>query len=358
MKKSTEQPPIWGSALGGDSEPESSIAISGLYLKYGLHQIIGSSRAIFDLFELIEKVKDTDSTVFITGESGTGKEVVARALHFHSHRAPKPFVTVNCGAIPRELLEAELFGHVKGAFTGAIASREGRFQAADGGTIFLDEIGEIDPSIQVKLLRVIQEKTFEPVGSSETMRVNVRIIAATNRDLALAVKKQEIREDLFYRLNVIPIFLHPLRARKVDIPLLVKHFLAKFCHKHGKQEIGIRKDAMEFFINYSWPGNVRELENLIERLVILKETQEIVSMDLPSFILQQPLEEPTSGVPRVILPKEGIDFKSVIDEFENQLIVQALERTQWNRKQAASLLHLNRTTLVEKIKKKKLQPRQ
>lgn len=323
-----------------------------LKLQYGFGEIIGESKATFELFELIQKVKDIDSTVFITGESGTGKELVAKALHYNSWRGNKPFVTVNCSAIPRGLLEAELFGYLRGAFTGAVTSREGRFQIANGGTIFLDEIGEIDPSIQVKLLRVIQEKKFEPVGSSETRSVDVRIIAATNKDLALAVKRSEFREDLYYRLHVIPIKLVPLRARRDDIPLLLKHFLDKYSHKYKRTGIKISQEALGALLNYSWPGNVRELENLVNRLIVLKSTGDIGISDLPLSITQATFDfmsEPTFNLP---LPADGIDFKKVITDIENGLINQALERTQGNRKRAANLLGMNRTTLVEKLKKK------
>lgn len=321
-------------------------------LKYGFDEIVGESSSIFELFELIQKVKDVDSTVFITGESGTGKELVARALHYSSHRSNKPFVTVNCSAIPKGLLEAELFGYVRGAFTGAVNTRDGRFQTADGGTIFLDEIAEIDPSIQVKLLRVIQEKTFEPVGSSETRGVNVRIIAATNKDLSEAVKRGEFREDLFYRLHVIPIKLSPLRSRRDDIPLLVRHFINKYCHRYKKEGLKICKEAMNILIHHSWPGNVRELENLIDRLIILKGEREITVSDLPLSITQGAFEFNLGRTFSVTLPEDGIDFKRMIGDIEYDLLIQALERTNGNRQRAANLLGMNRTTLVEKIKKK------
>lgn len=323
-----------------------------LKLRYGFGEIIGNHSSTSELFELIKKAKDVDSTVFITGESGTGKELVAKALHYNSQRSNKPFVTVNCSAIPRGLLEAELFGYVRGAFTGAVNSREGRFQAADGGTIFLDEIAEIDPSIQVKLLRVIQQKEFEPVGSSETRCVDIRIIAATNKDISRAVEKGEFREDLFYRLHVIPIKLTPLRSRREDIPLLVKHFINKYSHKYGKEGLKISKEGMNVLIQHSWPGNVRELENLIDRLIVLKGEREIGIADLPVSITQATFEFNLNKAFTIPLPEEGLDFKKVVDAIECGLIIQALERTQGNRKRAANLLGMNRTTLVEKIKKR------
>ena len=322
--------------------------------KYRFEQIIGQSDAIKFALNIVEKVADTDSTVLITGESGTGKELIARAVHYNSNRAQHPFVAINCGAIPAELLESELFGHIKGAFTGAVSNRIGRFEMADGGTIFLDEIGDLEPSLQVKLLRSLQERCFEPVGSTKTVQVNVRVIAATNINLEEAVDKGQFREDLFYRLNVIPIIVPALRERRSDIPILLNHFLESFRRNKGHKITGFAADAMENLMNYSWPGNIRELENLIERLTILKGHGEISVADLP--VKYRATLNSSREIGCVDIPENGLDFNSAVDLYENALILRALEKTGWNRNQAALLLKLNRTTLVEKIKKKGLRP--
>ena len=327
--------------------------------RYKFENVIGQSEALRRVLDLVERVADTDSTVLITGESGTGKEVVARALHWGSGRAERPFVTVNCGAIPEELLESELFGHVKGAFTGAANARVGRFQMADGGTLFLDEIGDMSPNLQVKLLRALQDQSFEPVGSSETQRVDVRIIAATNQDLERAIQEKRFREDLFYRLNVIPIETPSLRDRHGDVPLLVHHFLSRFANEKSLGECTISDEALQRLVAFDWPGNVRELENLIERLVVLRGGGEIELDDLPPAIrssrhARDDAAGGAGGAPSV--PPTGLSFPAVVDRFESDLILQALEQTQWNKNQAAKLLGLNRTTLLEKIKKKGLAP--
>lgn len=332
---------------------ENRLLKSQLHEKYRFDNIVGQSPEITAVFEMIERVADSDSTILISGESGTGKELVARAIHYNSGRHEKLMVPVNCGAIPEELLESELFGHVKGAFTGAISSRQGRFEIANNGTVFLDEIGDMSPSLQVKLLRVLQERTFEAVGSTKTIEVDVRVIAATHKDLDVAVANKSFREDLYYRLNVIPIKIPALRQRKTDIPLLIQHFLQHFNSAKRRDVQGFNADAMELMLSYAWPGNVRELENLIERLVILKGQGIIDVRDLPERYQQR-------NVPinpdKMVVPTKGLDFNSAVDNFENALIMQALERTGWNRNKAASLLNLNRTTLVEKIKKKGLTP--
>jgi transcriptional regulator with PAS, ATPase and Fis domain len=302
---------------------------------------------------MVEKVADSDSTILITGESGTGKELFARAIHYNSRRAEKLMVPVNCGAIPENLLESELFGHVKGAFTGALTNRPGRFEIANTGTIFLDEIGDMSPSLQVKILRVLQERKFEPVGSTKTMEVDVRVIAATHKDLDTAVLQKTFREDLFYRLNVIPLRIPALRDRKSDIPLLIHHFLKYFNESKRRSVEGVTPEAMDLLTQYPWPGNVRELENLIERLVIIKGHGLIEIRDLPERYLQKETPLPSE---KFMVPNKGLDFNSAVDNFENALIMQALEKTGWNRNKAASLLNLNRTTLVEKIKKKGLTP--
>jgi len=321
--------------------------------RYKFEQIIGQSEGIKGVLNLVERVADTDSTVLVTGESGTGKELVARAIHHNSGRRDLPFIAINCGAIPSELLESELFGHVKGAFTGAISNRVGRFELADGGTIFLDEIGDLEPALQVKLLRVLQERSFEPVGGTRSIQVNVRIIAATNKDLEHQVSLSKFREDLFYRLNVIPLHIPPLRERKADIPILLGHFMEQFNRGKARKLTGIHPEAMEFLTHYGWPGNIRELENLVERLAILKGQGLVEMNDLPTKYrpaVAAPLMTPTAAE----IPESGIDFNSAVDQFENALILRALEKTGWNRNQAALLLKLNRTTLVEKIKKKGL----
>ena len=336
----------------GRLKTENRILQSQLHLRYRFERIVGSSPALRRVLDVVEKVADTDSTVLVTGESGTGKELIARALHYNSRRAERMFVTVNCGAIPEELLESELFGHVRGAFTNAVSHREGRFSVANGGTIFLDEIGDMSPNLQVKLLRVLQDQTFEPVGSSKTIQVDVRVIAATNQDLEFAIKEKRFREDLYYRLNVIPIEIPPLRERREDIPLLMHHFLDAMNREQGKGAgTTISQEALDRICEHSWPGNVRELENLIERLVILRGEGEISVEDLPGTFKKGPATV-RAGAPRI--PVGGLAFNEVVDHFEADLILQALEQTHWNKNRAAQLLGLNRTTLIEKIKKKRL----
>lgn len=313
--------------------------------------IIGESSNMLSLFELIEKVAESDSTVMIQGESGTGKELVARAIHDLSSRKTKNFVPVNCAAIPDDLLESELFGHVKGSFTGAVATRIGRFEMADRGTLFLDEIGDMKPNLQVKLLRVLQNRELEPVGATRPKKIDVRIIAATNQNLEKLVATKAFREDLFYRISVIPIFIPPLRERRDDIPILVNSFLERFNkNKKGKVK-GIDSDAMDAICSYDWPGNVRELENLVERLVILKGFGTIGIKDLPEKYAGF---TPRAASDSLALPDSGICLNTVVEEFENNLIMQALKKTGGNKKEAALLLNLKRTTLIEKLKKRKL----
>jgi transcriptional regulator with GAF, ATPase, and Fis domain len=322
--------------------------------------LVGESPVVQDILKTIEKVAQSDSTILITGESGTGKELVARAIHENSLRASKPLVTVNCGAIPSELLESELFGHVKGAFTGATQNRQGRFEMAHGGTLFLDEVGEFPLHLQVKLLRVLQSQQFEPIGSSRTIEVDVRIISATNRDLEVAIQRKEFREDLYYRLNVIPLKVPSLRERKSDIPLLVNYFIQQFNAMTGYSVEFPAGQIMEALIAYDWPGNVRELENLMERLVILKRQGSVDLADLPHRIFQKFLEGRPHGAgavsewehPRMVLPQSGLDLKSVVTAFENHLVDQALARTEGNKNRASELLGMNRTTLVEKLRKR------
>ncbi|MEE3327261.1 MAG: sigma-54 dependent transcriptional regulator [Myxococcota bacterium] len=320
--------------------------------RHKFDSIIGKSAALRHTLSMVEKVADTESTVLITGESGTGKELLARALHYNSRRAAQPLITVNCGAIPEELLESELFGHVKGAFTGATHERKGRFAAAAGGSIFLDEIGDMSLNLQVKLLRVLQERSFEPVGSSKTLQIDVRIIAATHQDLPKLIDEKRFREDLYYRLNVLPIEAPPLRERKEDIPLLVHHFLDRACQERGGRSDSITDTAMEMLIAHSWPGNIRELENTMERLAILSSDSEIGAHDLP-----EPLRA-TRPLPSAspFIPDEGLSLSESVVKLETELIGQALERTGWNKNKAAQLLGMNRTTLLEKIRKRGLSP--
>jgi sigma-54 specific flagellar transcriptional regulator A len=329
----------------------------------------GNSRATRRINRMIEQVADTDATVLILGESGTGKEVVARKLHYHSSRRGRPFVPVNCGAIPSELLESELFGHEKGAFTGAISSRQGRFEMAEGGTLFLDEIGDMSLPMQVKILRVLQERTFERVGSNRTIECDVRIIAATHRDLEEQIKKERFREDLYYRLNVFPIEMPPLRDRIEDIPILVTDLIARI-EKEKRGSVRLTPAAVSALTQYPWPGNVRELANLIERLAILypygvvdvrelpEKFREGIALPVENGALPEvtiPGEEPDSvqSVPR--LPLEGLDLKAHLSDLELSLIRQALEESDGVVAHAAKRLKMRRTTLVEKLRKYGLQ---
>ena len=332
---------------------ENSELKNQLQSRYKFNNIIGQSDGIQNVLSMVEKVADTDSTILVTGESGTGKELIAKAIHYNSTRSNQAFVPINCGAIPSELLESELFGHVKGAFTGAISNRQGRFELANKGTLFLDEIGDLSPNLQVKLLRVLQEKRFEPVGSAKTMTSDVRVIAATNANLTEAVKEGRFREDLFYRLNVIPMKIPALRERKTDIAILLQHFIQHFNQTKGNNITGIHPMALEKLTNYSWPGNIRELENFIERVSILKKEGVIELSDIPNHYEDNQTQTYFNHLPAEI-PDAGVDFNSAVAAYENQLILNALNKTGWNRNQAAILLRLNRTTLVEKIKKKGL----
>jgi transcriptional regulator with PAS, ATPase and Fis domain len=311
--------------------------------------IKGAHPVMEKILNIAQRVAATESTVLIMGESGTGKELVARYIHAHSRRSNNPFIAVNCGAIPADLLESEMFGHKRGAFTGAVGSRMGMFQLANGGTIFLDEVGEMTQQLQVKLLRVLQEREIRPVGADRTIKVDVRVIAASNRDLATEVERGRFREDLFYRLQVIPVVLPPLRERRSDIPILVQYFLDKYNGKGEGRPCRIADDAMVHLWEYDWPGNVRELENLIERLVILSDDGVIRVDNLPpnirSFISEKKIPRPT-------LTEEGIDLNQAVEEFEYRLIDEALRRTKGNKQAAARLLGLKRTTLVAKLRRK------
>ena len=353
--------------------------------------IIGQSTTLAEVFKILGKVAPTDSTVLVTGESGTGKELLVRALHANSRRADKPFVPINCGAIPKELLESELFGHEKGAFTHAIRSRPGRFELADGGTIFLDEIGEMELSLQVKILRVLQEKEIERVGGNGCKKVDVRIVAATNRDLEAEVEAGRFREDLYYRLNVIPLHLPPLRERGGDVLLLARHFLDHFCRKKCRPTLALAPDTRRVLAAYAWPGNVRELENFMERLSILVDGAVVQPSELPRKILDQvgdvsalpEVEEqsaPDAAIPPAraesdvpdptevrhdsaasggfvwpdlgVLETHGLNLKDFLDAVASRLIDEALNRAEGVKNQAAEYLGIKRTTLIEKLKKR------
>ena len=336
-----------------DTNNTCNILSTQLNEEYGFHDIIGQSNKMREVFDLVEKVADCDSTILLNGETGTGKGLVATAIHQKSKRIDKPFISINCGAIPENLLESELFGHVRGAFTGATSSKQGKFELADGGTILLDEIGDMSSDLQVKVLKVLEEGEFEQVGGSKTIKVDVRIIAATHRDLCEEVQKGNFREDLYYRLYVIPLLLPSLRDRKSDIPYLVSYFIEQFSQKNDRQVNGVSDDAMAMMMSYPWPGNVRELKNMVERMMVLKGDGNITVGDLPVELKKAQQYEPTSTIE---ISDEGICLNSAVTEFEKALILQSLEKTKWVKNKAAKLLHLNRTTLVEKIKRHQLQP--
>lgn len=322
---------------------ENVILRSQLKDKYKFENLIGMSFPMQKVFEMIEKVADTNATVLITGESGVGKELVARAIHYNSSRKDNPLVVVNCGALPETLLESELFGYEKGAFTGALATRLGRFEIANGGTIFLDEIGDMSINLQVKLLRVLQEREFERLGGNKPIRVDVRVIAATNRNLEQLVKEGKFREDLYYRLNVVPIHIPPLRERKQDIPLLVDHFIRLSNAINNGQIEGVSEEAMRLLMEYDYPGNVRELQNVIERIVVLKKRGRIEVDDLPEKMIR-----PTKPVFEFDLSK---GYETLVTEFEKSLIMKALAEAKGIKSKAAKALNLNRTTLIEKMRR-------
>jgi len=305
-------------------------------------EIIGRSPAIRQIFKLIQQVAKEDSTVLIEGESGTGKELVARAIHRLSPRNGKPFIKINCGALNDNLLESELFGHEKGAFTGALRQKKGRFELADGGTIFLDEIGDISPALQIKLLRVIQEREFERVGGETTISVNVRIISATNQNLQQAILEGKFREDLFYRLSVIPIRIPPLRDRREDIPLLVQHFLSVMAEKRGQPPRSISEEGMALLMQYPWPGNIRELENFIERLVVTTPNSEISAAEIARYLGTQPT---------IHQSYENLPLEMAVENFERNLIIQALRESGGNKSQAARKLNIKLSTLYYKLEK-------
>ena len=304
--------------------------------RYSFGNIIGKSQKMQQIYDLISDISNTDSTVLIQGESGTGKELIARAIHFNSYRKEKAFVVANCSAYAQNLLESELFGHERGSFTGAVRRKIGRFELAHGGTIFLDEIGEISPPTQILLLRVLQDHRFERVGGEETLEVDVRIIAATNKNLVEEMKKGTFREDLYYRLNVIPLFVPPLRERKDDILLLASHFLEKFSQEKGKEIKSFSPEVLEIFLAHTWPGNVRELENVIEHAVIVAKNRLVLPRDLPQSFTQGP---------------EPLQRPSTLFDHERDLILKTLETTNWNKHKAAKKLNVTRSTLYGKIKR-------
>jgi two-component system response regulator PilR (NtrC family) len=317
--------------------------------RYHFGNIIGQSPKMLALYDLLEKVSSTKTIILITGESGTGKELVAKAIHYNSPRKDKPFVTLNCGAIPESLIESELFGHVKGAFTDAIAMKKGLFEVADEGTIFLDEISELPLLMQVKLLRVLQDKEFKRVGGTEDIRVDVRIISATNKDLEEAVREKRFREDLFYRLNVIQIKLPSLRERREDIPLLANHFLKKYSEELNKNILTIAPEALRILLDYEYPGNVRELQNIVERAVALETTPELSAQNLSSY-----LDEQLPSKKKYIdleIPNEGIDLENMVEELERALILKALDKTKGIKKKAAELLHINFRSMRYRLEK-------
>lgn len=338
-----------------------------LHKQFGLKNIIAISSKIKSLLDLVDQVAQTNATVLLRGESGTGKELFAHAIHYNSPRYDKPFIKINCGALPDTLLESELFGYVKGGFTGAVRNRDGKFLMADGGTIFLDEIGNTSPLMQVKLLRVLQEKTFEPIGSDTPLTVDVRIIAATNQNLEEMIQNSRFREDLFYRLNVVPVHIPSLRERKEDISVLVDYFISKYASQHEKDIIGIEPQALQILTRYNWPGNVRELENCIEYGIIFEKGRYLTagSLKVPGFQTDKRQEIPASSptfpdciIPLLekISPQNPYKLKEIINQIEKEVIIKTLDQFAWNKTQSARYLGINRMTLLERINRYKLYP--
>jgi DNA-binding NtrC family response regulator len=314
---------------------------------FGFGNIIGKSKAMENIYKVVRQIADSKSTVLIMGESGTGKELISRAIHYNSNRKNYPFVTINCAAIPETLIESELFGHERGAFTNAIEKKLGRFEIAQHGTLFLDEIGELSPSTQAKILRFLEEKEFNRVGGSKTIKVDVRLITATNRDLDQLLKKGEFREDLYYRINVVPIVIPPLRERKEDIPLLLDHFIKKFNAENNKNVKAVSKEALELMMNYDWPGNVRELENLIERVIALTSNEYIQPNELPFSLINIPK---INGLKESILNGK-VPFLKAEEEFERGIILDALKRANFIQSHAAEMLGISRRILKYKMDK-------
>ncbi len=324
---------------------ENEYLLSKLKQTYDFTNMIGKTEKIRKLFDLVKDVAATNTTVLIEGESGVGKELIANAIHYNSPRAKRPFVKVNCGVLAESLLESELFGHVRGAFTGAIRDKIGRFEMANGGTLFLDEIGDISLNMQLKLLRVLQEGEFERVGGTETIKVDVRIIAATNKDLKKAMQEGTFRQDLYYRLNVIPIHVPPLRERREDIKYLTYHFMEKFNKIYGKNVTEITPEAMVILENYDYPGNIRELENLIERIIVLNKKNVITVKDLPENVRNYVGDFDTDKI------DFSRGFNQLVEDYEKNLILKALEQNKFNKVQTAKMLQMNRSTLISKLKK-------
>ncbi len=316
--------------------------------KYGFENILGQSDVLLQVLDTAARAARTTSTVLIRGETGTGKELLARAIHFNSPRKNKPLVTINCGAIPAELLESELFGHVKGSFTGAVANKKGKVEAANEGTLFLDEIGEMPPALQVKLLRLIQEGEVEKIGSETSGRVDVRVIAATHRDLQAMIEDGTFREDLYYRLAVIPLVMPPLRERSEDIPDLVQHFFRQSTARHERPDLTMPSVLIPYFARYRWPGNIRELQNVLERIVVLARASEVRKQDLPEFLRR---ERGGLDALEIDLPREGISLEAI----EKELILKALNKFHWNQTHAARYLDISRKTLLYRIEKHRIQ---
>ena len=312
--------------------------------RYGFENIVGSSASLMQTLDIAARVAPSDVTVLLQGETGTGKELIAKAIHFRSPRRSRPFVTVNCGSIPRELLESELFGHIRGSFTGALTHKKGKVEVADGGTILLDEIGELPLELQVRILRLIQEHEIEKVGATNSIKLDVRIIAATHRDFGAMVKAGTFREDLYYRLIVVPIKIPALRERVEDIPELVEHFLIKFRHKHAREDLTLTQEVLRQLCRYDWPGNIRQLENAVERIVLLTNGSETQPQDLPDFLQVQ--QAPSYVLPDD-LPEGGVD----LEELEKELLARALRKFGGNQSRAASFLHLSRRTMAYRLEK-------
>lgn len=335
-----------------DSNDSRLNYFNNLMTKFKEVGIITTSFKMAEIFSQIEKVAQSNSTVLITGENGTGKELVARSLHYFSNRREHNFVGVNTGAIPESLLEDELFGHVKGSFTNALKDRKGKFEFAHRGTIFLDEISNMPFTLQVKLLRVLQEREFERIGENQTVQVDVRVVAATNKDIKELVEQEKFREDLYYRLNVIPIHLPPLRERRGDIPVLANYFATKYARLNNISPKSFTLPAIRILQNYSWPGNIRQLENIIERMVVLNPTVTVFQpKDVPGEVKADAVPEETMNYVPDEIPDEGVSLTDVVRNVERRMILKSLEKTDWNKQKAAKLLNVKRTTLIEKIKK-------
>jgi DNA-binding NtrC family response regulator len=344
---------------------KKSLMLENVYLrqelqeKYGFHNIVGKSKKMQEIYRIIAKVAMTDSTVLIYGQSGTGKELIARAIHFNSPRREKQFVPVDCAVLSENLLESELFGHVRGSFTGAVTTKPGLFEVADGGTVFLDEVGNISLSIQAKLLRVLQEREFTPVGGTKAKKVDIRLIAATNKDLEKMIKEETFREDLYYRLNIVPILLPPLRERQEDIPILAVHFLKKYAEEMGKTIKGITPEAMEKMIRYPWPGNVRELENVIERTVVMidDEMVRVEHLILPGQQEKEVLENQIPLTSEALKEIKKQMREKAVEEIERAFVLNALERHQWNVTRAAEEVGMLRPNFQALMRKYNLRAR-